>query len=327
MATVLTLGYVRVSTIEQESGYGRDVQSDRITAYCAARGLPQPVFYLESKSGEKLHTREELHQMLARAEISVEQGVETHIIFPGLDRLTRDLIDQESVVLRCFAKGIRPHSTFEAENDVLDPAFSGDPMRTAIRQFFGIIHQLDKAIIQRRLDGGLTKKASEGGFTGGRTPLGYKSVNQELVIDEEVAPAIRQIFTLHQQGVDQETISGIVAGSFGGAWTRRKVCTVIKRQELYLEGQYRPRLATEPIYRPDLIIGTTDHAVVGDVDWSKMPTTVRLPTVALVTGLSYAAVEAAALKQGILVKWRKKYAYISRDDAQRLTETLIETPR
>lgn len=322
MATVQALGYVRVSTIEQEQGYGRDVQIDRVKAYAASKGLPEPQIYQESKSGEKLFTREELHQMLARAEVCAEQGIETHIIIPGLDRLTRDLIDQEGVVLRCFDRGIRLHSTFESENDVLDPRYAGDPMRTAIRQFFGIIHQLDKAIIQRRLDGGLAKKASEGGFTGGRTPIGYKSVNNELMIDEATAPIIRQIFALHKQGVDQETIAGIISGTFSGNFTRRRICSIISREDLYLKGYYRPRLAQEYTVRPDLIIGAGEEIIVEDIDWDAMPQTVRLPAVALMAQVPYTKAEAEAINAGIMVKWRKRAAYISKQDARKLVDAL-----
>lgn len=322
----LVLGYIRVSTIEQESGWGREAQEERIKAYSAEKGLGSPELIYESKSGESIIARQELHTMMARAEQAVEAGIEAHVILPGLDRLTRDLIDQEALTTRCFRTGVRLHSTLGSENDTLDPSFAGDPMRTAIRQFFGIINQLDRAVIQRRLDGGLAKKGAQGGFTGGRTPFGYVSVNKELQVDEAAAAAVRRIFAMEAAGLDQTAIAAVVAREHPeicGHWKKQQISRVLERRDLYLHGQYRPRGAAAAVVRPDLVIVAGDEEL-GTVafDWEKMPDPVSMTALAALWGVSEQHVREIALKAKVLVRWRRNNAYIPRADARRMEQAV-----
>ena len=322
----LVQGYVRVSSVEQEQGFGPEAQADRIHRYASEKGLEPVQISHESKSGESLTNRFELHGVLARAEAAVEQGGEAHIIFPGLDRLTRDLIDQEGVVTRSFRTGVRLHSTLPSENDTLDPAYAGDPMRTAIRQFFGVINQLDRAIIQRRLDGGLARKAAGGGFTGGRVPFGYRSVDQELVIDPEGAPVVRRIFALARHGVDQGTIAAIIAGEAPACrhWRKQQVSRVLEREPLYARGVYRPRGGDLEVSRPDLVILVGEEgpqAAVG-VDWSKLPDPVRLSGLVVMLGRPEAELRSLISQHGLLVRWRGKQPLVPLASVARLRDLL-----
>lgn len=324
----LTLGYVRVSSIEQEQGFGPEAQAERIKQYALTKELGQPELHFESKSGESIINRLELHLVLARAETAAEAGGEAHIIVPGLDRLTRDLIDQESIVTRCLDKGVRLHSTLEAENDTLDPAYSKDPMRTAIRQFFGIIHQLDRAIIQRRLDGGLAQKAAAGGFTGGRITFGYRSVDQELEIDPEAAPIIRQMFALHGRGIDQGTIAGVLANQYPeicGKWVKQTVSRALAREPLYRQGIFKPRGGDVEVARSDLVIldpGDAPEPVDMAFDWSKVPKTMRLQSLKVLLNTTEEALKALISSHGLVVTYRGSSPLVPRRTAERLHELI-----
>jgi len=256
MTTDLVLGYVRVSTIDQTHGFGLEVQEELIRGCAQRKGLPPPEVIKESKSGESITKRSELHMVLQRAEDAQEEGIQAHIIFAGLDRLSRDLIDQESVYTRCLGKGIRLYSAQESESETLDPQFAGDPMRTAIRQFFGIIHQLDRAIIQRRMDGGLAAKAAKGGFTGGRPPFGYKSINGELAVDPKYVDAVRTIFRSLDLGWSATGVALLIKEQYAGLanWGTSLIYRIIENRDLYEKGIYRPRLGTEFVVRPELRI-------------------------------------------------------------------------
>lgn len=323
---MLVLGYVRVSTIEQESGFGRQAQASRIEAYCTDHGLSDLELTYESQSGESIAKRLELHRVLARAEAAVDSGMQAHVVFAGLDRLTRDLIDQEAVTTRCFRTGVRLHSTLGAENDTLDPSYAGDPMRTAIRQFFGIINQLDRAIIQRRMDGGLAKKAGEGGFTGGRIPFGYRSSNRELEIDPDATSAVQRVFELHAAGLDQASVAAVVSKEYPekcGHWRKQQIGRVLDRRELYAQGLYRPRGGTGHLHRPDLILLRVESPgraprPSADIDWARMPDPVRL--VGLATLLGVPEIELTQLIQAnnLLVRWRRSAAFVPKKTAQRL---------
>lgn len=326
----LTLGYVRVSTIEQEQGYGPEVQTEKIKTYAEKYDLGSPEIHQESGSGSDLTKRKELHLVLARAEAVAEEGGEANIIFYSLDRLSRDLINQESITIKCFDKGIRLHSTQEAENDTLDPAYAGDPMRVAIRQFFGIIHQLDRAIIQRRLEGGLARKGIAGGFTGGRTPFGYKSENQDLVVAPEQASVVRKIFALHRHGVDQTTIAAIVAANHlvAAGFRKQTVSRILSRKDLYQGGKYKPRGSDVTTIRPELIIDHRDDPEQEQeledlqIDWDKLPDPMRLSNLALLLGKEPEELRKIIVNKGLVVKFKRNDTYIPKKAQNKLRKEL-----
>lgn len=73
---------------------------------------------------------------------------------------------------------------------------SSDPMRKALRQFMGIVSELEKAFITMRLSGGRINKARNGGFAGGAAALGYRAEEKELKIDPEHAETVKVIFRM-----------------------------------------------------------------------------------------------------------------------------------
>lgn len=324
MTTQIAFGYVRISTTEQAHGYGLDVQESRIREYAQRKGLPAIQLFSESKSGESIIQRHEFNTMMSAAESKVEEGLQVHVIFSSLDRLSRRLFDQETIVMRCFTSGVRLHSTQEAENDTLDPEHSDDPMRTVIRQFFGVFHQFDKAIIQRRMDGGLQAKGARGGFTGGRPPFGYKASEQELVIDEGRASVIRLLFALHKEGVPNTTIAALLRQRYPvlcRSFAHQHVTRLLGREALYRKGEYVPRHADGKVtVRPDLIILTDnqDRATlegIGQVtlDWAHCPPRLRLDIAAHLLGASIARIRELIAIKHLQVQHEGEGVYLPRD--------------
>lgn len=327
MIPQLSIGYVRVSSVEQERGFGPEVQAAAITKYCTEQGLPAPEIHHESKSGESLIKRSEIHLVLARAEAATEEGITVNVIFYSLDRLARDLIDQESVVMRCFRTGVRLHSTDPSEHDTLDPAYADDPMRTAIRQFFGIIHQLDRAIIQRRLDSGLARKAAQGGFTGGRPPFGYASINQDLTPDPQASAAVVHTFQLKAAGMNLEAIAAIVARAHPGIcghWRKQQVSRVLKSRDLYTKGIYSPRGTDIRFHRPELIIVSREAeradgpSGLMDIKVDDLPDPIRLNGLAYILGSTEDTLRKLISQHGILVRWRGSSPLVPRESARKL---------
>jgi DNA invertase Pin-like site-specific DNA recombinase len=333
---VLVLGYVRVSTIEQESGFGPEVQTRAIQEFCQQNGLSSPEIICESMSGESLLARHEIKQVLARVEQAQESGTPAHVVFYRLDRLARDLIDQESVVVRSMRSGFRMHSTMPAEADTLNPAMVGDPMRTAIRQFFGIFNQLEKATIQMRLEGGLFAKARTGGSTGGRLPFGYYASNQDIAVHPQEAPAVRRAFALHTQGLDLASIAAVLAREFPeqcGHWSKSFVKRVLDRKDLYVHGHYRTRVGVEAVRRPELVIVSEDEyqralkgdvswapmpMVAGEINWDQVPNPVAVPTLSLLISQSTAWVQRMVTEKGLGATWRGSRMYVSHLAAREL---------
>lgn len=329
VAVMLVLGYVRVSSIEQEQGFGRDIQADAIAAYCVAEDLTAPEIREESESAESIIERVVLRELIQRAKESQSKGVQTHLVFAKLDRLARDLIDQESVVNYSMKYGFRLHSTSSAENEVLNPAFAGDPMRVAMRQMVGIFAQLERGQIQGRLDAGLAVKAKQGGSTGGRLPFGYKAVNTDIVIDEAEAPIVIRLFEMIDHGLDQGSVAGMLAREYPaqcGHWQKFNISRALKRRDLYARGLYRSRLGVHPVANDRLRIlpevplaePLRPRATDAPVDWTHFPDPVVIITVSLVLDRATQWVQQQVTELGIPVTWKKGRMLIARAHCERL---------
>ncbi len=324
-----TFGYVRVSSIEQEAGYGPEVQEAAIRAYCSAKSLGEPTIVHESVSAETLSARLGILKLLATLADLAEAGEDAHLVFRSSDRLARALMDQESVVIASFKSGFRLHSTLSHEADLFDPTYAADPMRTAIRQFFGIFNQLDKAIIQSRLDGGLHAKAAKGGSTGGRYPFGYMGVNQEIVPDPHEAPAVHRLFELDHTGLDLQSIAVILSREFPkecGHWRKPTVLKTLRRRNLYQHGLYRSRTSPVEVRRPELVIAPpilgehvpTPRSSGEPIDWTTVPDPIPAHTLAILLGKTPAWVQHEAQRNALRTKLVRNKMSLPIESAQRL---------
>lgn len=313
-ARMLVLGYVRVSSTEQESGYGPEVQEQAIRSYCLRKKLDGPIIVSESASAESVCSRVEFLQVIKRAKESQALGVPAHVIFHKLDRLARDLIDQETVVLQSLQHGFRLYSTQSAEEDVLNPAYAGDAARTLIRQVFGVFNQFERATIQGRLDSGLAMKARDGGSTGGRMPFGYMAYQGDIVINPEAVVPVRRAFQLQEHGVMMSSILVVLAREHPklcGHWNKTQLKRVLDRGALYKEGWYRTRLGVAPQRRPELVIVATGETAPisattpGPIVWSKVPDPVPILTLSLLTGMQATDIQQRVNVEGLAVTWVK----------------------
>ena len=358
---VTPFGYVRVSSIEQESGYGPEVQTKAIQAFCSRKDWPAPEIVHESVSGESLLDRVEIKDLVSRAkalQLEITQarehakdrpgshtgtassmyqattGSHVAIVFYRLDRLARNLTDQEALVMQAMQSGFRLYSTQHAEEDVLDPTYMGDPARVMIRQIFGIFNQFERATIQARLDSGLLEKARTGGATGGRTPFGYMPVNQDIVVDPVAAPAVVRLYQLRAGGMGVTDIAAVIAREYGicSHWKAPHVTRALTRPDLYRHGLYRTRVGGVPVYRPELVIvpssvGTRPLTEQSEkrlqrINWERVAPTVNLNWLALNTGLSIGEVQAIIKDRQMQVQWSKGRAYVGKADARDITELI-----
>ncbi len=333
-----TFGYVRVSTIEQEAGYGPEVQERAIRDYVEVKKLggaggPRDVAIVsESFSGETIYERREFVALLAEARELAKSGETVHIVFFSSDRLSRDLMGQETVVASSFEDGFRLHSTRSHEADLFDPAYARDPMRTAIRQFFGLFNQLDKAMIKSRLDGGLFAKAATGGSTGGRYPFGYQSVNGEITPCAEEVLVVRRTFELLEKRYSPGKAAVILAREFPGLcghWYKNTVKRIRDKEALYRSGEYRSRLSPDTVVRPELIIAPMGagslkrrlkSSPVGEVVWDQVPDPVGGHELSLLLHRQLPWIKAKVMEMGLPVRWEKGRLLAPRATAQALAE-------
>jgi DNA invertase Pin-like site-specific DNA recombinase len=331
---VKVFGYLRISTVEQGRGYGLEAQEVAITEYCIKEGLPAPEFISEQGSGESMFKRPKLLSLLSMAEDLVESGEGAMIVFYKLDRLSRDQIELEATIVKSFRTGVQFRSTDMFEADLLTPEYQDDPMRVAMRQIVGVFAQLERKIIQARLAGGLAVKASKGGFTGGKPPLGYMVVEKELRIDPEVAPVIRRVFRLKKAQVANTTILAVCARDFPPCikWHKSYISRILQKEDLYCRGLYRPRGGDVTFTLPNLIIvhdgddGEFEQVETGEIKWEAVSDPIKMDALSLLIEAEPGRIKKLALEHSIPIAWHGSKTAVPKDIAIRLYELSKEQP-
>jgi DNA invertase Pin-like site-specific DNA recombinase len=222
--------YVRVSTRGQaENGYGRVDQTRKIKAWCKRNGhtVCGEIAFDQCSGETPVDKRAGFVDALSR----VRDGRCEGLVMLNLGRIARLLTVQEAALARVWDDGGRVFTVDAGEVLRDDPA---DPMRTAMRQMAGVFHQLDRALIIARLQGGRQVKAAQGGYAYGRPALGQRVEDKELVDDPAQQETVRRIMELHQGGA---SLRGIIAvleqegrpTARGGRWHPQTVAQVIAR--------------------------------------------------------------------------------------------------
>lgn len=226
------IGYRRVSTAGQIDRYGLPAQETDLRAY--ARTGHHHLVRIETDGAKPGSLPPDERPGLLAALKAIERGEADGLLVPGdLDRLARELIVQEAILSRVWKSGGVVHATTRGEILADDP---DDPMRTAIRQFMGVVAQLDRALVAKRMRNGRKAKAAAGGYAGYGSPaFGQRSDGGELVADEREAAVtarmreLREAGMSYQQIADQLNAEGLQAKR-GGAWHSMTVGRVLSRE-------------------------------------------------------------------------------------------------
>jgi DNA invertase Pin-like site-specific DNA recombinase len=201
MARKPAVGYVRVSTVEQVSGFGLDVQEKAIRDYCKANSMRLvAVFRDEGQSGSNgLESRIGLAEALA----TLKAGDAATLIVYRLDRLARDLILQETLVERLRSQGTPVRSASEPDIDT----DTDDPTKKLIRIIIGAVSEYERAVIRGRMMAGKAAKKAQGGYLGGTVPYGYRLQDGQVVQDEVEQDVGQIVARLASTGASLRTIA------------------------------------------------------------------------------------------------------------------------
>lgn len=218
-----------MSTQEQVTGFGLDVQHKATKDYCTGNGLRLVrIFSDEGQSGGNgLDARVGLAGALA----VVERGEVAGIIVARMDRLARDLLLQETLMARMRQAGAEVISVSEPDMD------SDDPTRVLVRQILGSIAQYERALIRGRMMAGKAVKVAQGGYGGGRPPFGWRAEGKDLIPEPREQEAIRLVRQLADEGLSTRQIAARLeeAGhrpKVGEHWSSIQVLRIIRRMEL-----------------------------------------------------------------------------------------------
>ncbi len=224
--------YVRVSTRGQaEDGLGAVDQERAIRAWAKRGGhtLCGAIRPEQASGTVPVEQRPGFVEVLNR----IAGGQCDGLVVLNLGRIARLLTVQEAALAMVWAHGGRVFAVDAGEVLQDDPE---DPMRTAIRQMMGVFHQLDKAMIVARLQGGRKIKADQGGYAYGSPAYGQAAdrARHVLVDDPAEQAAIARIAELHQAGASLRSIAATLEREGhkpkrSARWHPQKVKLVVDR--------------------------------------------------------------------------------------------------
>lgn len=199
------VAYLRVSTEEQVERYGFDRQLDAINRYAQENGIEiVEVFRDEGVSGATDPLSERIGFGIMLNYLDAHQDVNC-IIISELGRLAREVRIQENMIFYLQKRGLELISASEPD------LYSSDPSRVAMRQFYGVMNQYERAMIAIRMKAGRIQKARSGEHAGGRVPTGFKTVvngkKRTLEKNEEEIEIVRLIFELREKGFSYQYIA------------------------------------------------------------------------------------------------------------------------
>ena len=211
------VGYLRVSTEDQAvKGHSLDAQARSIRAFADSQS--HEVLEIVTDAGVSGARRPEDRPGFHRVIELARARAFSILLVWKFDRLSRnlthsvttvnDLREEYGVVLR----------------SVTEPIDTATPMGEIIFALLAGFAAEERRTITRRTLAGKKEKASQGGYSGGPTPLGYER-DQEggLRINAAEAEIVRQVHEMRQQGMPYQAIADIlnrknVPTKRGGKW-------------------------------------------------------------------------------------------------------------
>lgn len=185
------IGYIRVSTDGQcgDDKFGLEVQRQQITDYCEKNGHTIVKWFKdEGESGAK--ERPGFDEIIY-GEIS--NPPYEAVVVAKSDRVARDINIYYYYKMMLTKKNIQLISI--AEDFGQFGVFA-----SMLEAFTLCVAEMERDNINKRTTGGRKAKASKGGYSGGRAPMGYKVFNGNLVINPDEAPVVKRIFDLRDSG-------------------------------------------------------------------------------------------------------------------------------
>ncbi|RUS48849.1 recombinase family protein [Cohnella sp. AR92] len=188
--------YARVSTEEQATqGYSIQAQLEELRNYANYQKLDIVSEYIdEGASGKSISGRPEMKRLLN----DVQRGKLDYVLFYKLDRISRDLKDALEI-----SDTLSQHNvTMYIHNEKIDTSTPSGKMHF---QIMGSFAEFERNTIVDRVKMGMTQRAKEGNFNGGQC-LGYDCIEKSLIVNEEEAAIVREIFDLSDQGLGYKAV-------------------------------------------------------------------------------------------------------------------------
>lgn len=180
--------YARVSTDKDSQALSNDHQISFLKKWVENEGYEVYDVYIdEGLTGTSTTKRLAFRRLLKDA----KEGKIDFIAVKSITRFARNQIDSIKIARELKEHNVGIYFAQEAMNTLIDDKQLG--------LFAWLAEQESRQTSDRRKFGG-REAQKNGRFISNRPPLGYKSINQKLVIDKEEAPIITSIFDLYESG-------------------------------------------------------------------------------------------------------------------------------
>lgn len=229
------VSYIRVSTEGQvgEDKFGIDAQRAQIAEYCRKNDMRLVHEYKdEAKSGAKMD-RPEFDRIVYG---DVQNPPIEAVIVAKSDRIARDINVYYYYKMQLKMKGIELISI--AEDFGQFGVFAN-----MLEAFTLCVAEMERENIMKRTSAGRIQKAEQGGYAGGRAPVGYRVSDGRLIPNPDEAKAVRRIFSLQSEGMALRDIADKLGeegyrSRSGAPYTFGTVRNILNNKKTY-QGYYR----------------------------------------------------------------------------------------
>lgn len=220
-------GYMRVSTDEQVGGTSLPDQRRTIIGLAMQHAIdPADITWLseEGASGAVAVFLRPQGATLAKA------GAGDVVIVAKLDRFTRDTLDALTVIRGWETAGVR--LIIGGFGDVIGPKSNGSAGRLLL-EIMAVFAGYERTVIKERQRAGQLAKRRQGGYLGGKPPVGFQVVGRArastLVEDANGQAAVRLIRARRAGGLSLRKIRDEVEATHGLRLSPTTIAAVAQR--------------------------------------------------------------------------------------------------
>jgi len=252
-------GYVRVSTDQQLDNYSIEEQTQRIKAFCSAKGWTLLKVYTDGAYSGGTIQRPALTQMLQ----AIKQSHVDAVVVYKLDRLSRSQKDTLSIIEdHLLVNG----TDFISLNENFD---TSSPFGRAMIGILSVFAQLEKDQITERFTMGRIGRCKAGYYHGGANPpTGYDYRDGLLQVNQYEAVQVQKIFRLFLEGKSINAIDKQLRREYTTSWSASKVHGILKNTvyigKVHFRGQdydglHQPLISKETFQEANRILNSFER--------------------------------------------------------------------
>lgn len=190
--------YLRISTLSQVDNTSIEVQQEKIDLYCKLHNIDIVKTYIDEGLSAKNIDRPAYNEMIDFIS-NKDNNIDAIIVYKA-DRIHRSLknlmimIDKLKEINVGFLSLTEQFDTSTAQG-------------LLFLQMIGSFSEFERKLISEITHSGRVSKGNKNLFPGGRIPFGYRLIgNDKLIINDDEAIIIKEIFKLRSKGISYEKI-------------------------------------------------------------------------------------------------------------------------